>query len=45
MTIGDILYIVLLGLVLVWSADMLGIWQRYDRWVAERGHQRRRGRP
>jgi hypothetical protein len=40
MTTGDILYNVLLGFILIWTADVLGLWARYDHWREERARRR-----
>jgi hypothetical protein len=37
LTTGDILYWVLLGFILVWTADVFGLWAQYDRWREGRG--------
>ena len=34
--LGDILYAVILGFVLIWVADVFRLWDQYDRWREQR---------
>jgi len=41
MSTGEILYCVLLGFILIWVADVFGVWAAYDRWREQRRDARR----
>lgn len=41
MNVGEILYCVLLGFILIWVADLFHIWARYDAWRENRQRSRR----
>lgn len=36
MSVGEILYAVLLGFILIWVADLFHLWARYDAWRERR---------
>lgn len=40
MNTGEVLYCVLLGFILIWVADVFGLWARYDAWREERRARR-----
>lgn len=41
--LGEMIYAVILGFVLIWVADVFRLWERYDVWRGQRRELQERG--